>query len=202
MIRSSYRHHQPCRHSQPQRHAVVYQASRSPRGFTLVELIVGIVTLGLTFVILSVIIFPQAQRSAEPVLQARAASLGQAILDEIMSKGFDHNSDFSGGALRCGETGAPACTDPILLGPEGEVRDQFNDVDDYHQLEVNFPTLEDALGTDLAERYPNFQFAVTVCYATAEGECEANITAFKRVTVTITTPLGQDFQFSAIRGNY
>lgn len=178
------------------------QSSSPQRGFTLVELIVGIVTLGLTFVILSVIIFPQAQRSAEPVLQSRAAALGQALLEEIMSKGFDHNSDFSGGALRCGETGAQPCTDPLLLGPEGEARDRFNDVDDYHQLELNFPELADALGTDLASRYSNFEFAVAVCYSNQTGECTNTITAFKRVTVTITTPLGQDFQFSAIRGNY
>ena len=84
-------------------------------------------------------------------MQSRAAALGQALLEEIMSKGFDHNSDFSGGALRCGETGAQPCTDPLLLGPEGEARDRFNDVDDYHQLELNFPELADALGTDFSQ---------------------------------------------------
>ena len=66
-----------------------YRGQQNQCGFTLVEIIVGLVTLGLSFVILTIIIFPQAQRSAEPVLQIRAAALGQALLDEIMSKGFD-----------------------------------------------------------------------------------------------------------------
>lgn len=172
------------------------------QGFTLIEIIVGIVTLGISLVLLSVIIFPQAQRSAEPILQARAATLGQALLDEIMGKSFDENSNRSGGQLRCDEVGADACTLPDNLGPDGETRDNFNDVDDYHQLEVNFPQLEDALGETLAARYSGFEFAVDVCYSNSLGECETAVTSYKRVEVTITTPVGQDFQFSAIRGNY
>lgn len=171
-------------------------------GFTLIEIITGLVTLSLSFVILTVIIFPQAQRSAEPVLQVRAAALGKALLDEIMSKAFDEQSQLSGGELRCGETGAPSCTDPALLGPDGEVRDQFNDVDDYHQLELNFPDLENALGADISQRYLNFTFAVDVCYSEQTGECTNVITDFKRIQVTITTPQGLDMTFAAIRGNY
>lgn len=172
------------------------------QGFTLIEIIVGIVTLGISLVLLTVIIFPQAQRSAEPILQARAAALGQALLDEIMSKPFDENSDRSGGQIRCGEIDADECTLPANLSPDSETRDRFNDVDDYHQLEVNFPQLENALGDTLAARYSGFEFAVDVCYSNSKGECQTEITLFKRVEVTITTPVGQDFQFSAIRGNY
>jgi len=178
-------------------------APRSAQGgFTLVEIVVGIVTLGIALVTLSVLVFPQAQRSAEPILQARAAALGQALLDEIISKGFDQNSDFTGGMLRCDETGADPCTLPAALGPDGETRDRFNDVDDYHLLEVSFPTLEDALGNDLAARYTNFDFAVAVCYSNSLGDCDTVVTPFKRIEITVTTPLGQSFVFSAVRGNY
>lgn len=180
------------------------QHQRSQGGFTLVEIIVGLVTLGISFVILSVIIFPQAQRSAEPVLQMRAAALGQALLDEIISKPFDENSDRVSGQFRCGEEGAPECTLPSLLGPEpGETRERFNDVDDYHHLHINFPVLQDALGTDLAGRYPNFGFRITVCYSNEAGVCTdpPQITLFKRVEVIVITPLGQEFIFSSIRGN-
>ncbi len=181
-------------------------AARAQQGFTLIEIIVGIVTLGISIVLLSVIIFPQAQRSAEPILQSRAATLGQAILDEIMSKSFDENSDRSGGAERCGETGATSCTLEVDFGPDGagETRDRFNDVDDYDGLNDTTSPLEDALGDEIAARYSGFGYAISVCYSDSSGEClnTGAISLFKRVEVTVTTSLGQDFQFSAIRGNY
>lgn len=178
-----------------------YRGQQNQCGFTLVEIIVGLVTLGLSFVILTIIIFPQAQRSAEPVLQIRAAALGQALLDEIMSKGFDQQSDFTGGQLRCGEVGAPLCTAPEDLGSESESREAFNDVDDYHQLHLS-DSLAGALGEDLAERFPNFNYTIDVCYSDIFGNCSNTITRFKRISVIVTTPQGQDFTFSAIRGNY
>ncbi|MCH8501232.1 MAG: type II secretion system GspH family protein [Aliidiomarina sp.] len=177
------------------------RCQQSQSGFTLIEIIVGIVTLGLSFIILTVIIFPQAQRSAEPVLQIRAAALGQALLDEIMSKGFDQQSSFTGGQLRCGEIDAPQCTAPEDLGPESESREAFNDVDDYHELHLS-ESLAGALGEDLADRFPNFNYAINVCYSDSFGNCDTTITRFKRVEVTVTTPQGQDFKFTAIRGNY
>lgn len=123
------------------------QFRSSQQGFTLVELIIGLVVLGLAVVMLAMLFFPQAQRSAEPILQTRAAGLGQALMLEIMSKSFDQHSDRTGGLLRCGETVAPACTEPTALGPDnGETRALFNDVDDYHGLNSSDAPLSDALG--------------------------------------------------------
>src|SRR5690606_33770344 len=98
----------------------------------------------------------QAQRSAEPILQTRAAGLGQALMLEIMSKSFDQHSDRTGGLLRCGETDAPTCTEPTALGPDSdsdsvkETRALFNDVDDYHGLNSTDDPLYDALGQDIS----------------------------------------------------
>ena len=123
------------------------QFRSSQQGFTLVELIIGLVVLGLAVVMLAMLFFPQAQRSAEPILQTRAAGLGQALMLEIMSKSFDQHSDRTGGLLRCGETDAPACTEPTALGPDsGGTRALFNDVDDYHGLNSIDAPLSDALG--------------------------------------------------------
>lgn len=123
------------------------QFRSSQQGFTLVELIIGLVVLGLAVVMLAMLFFPQAQRSAEPILQTRAAGLGQALMLEIMSKSFDQHSDRTGGLLRCGETDAPTCTEPTALGPDsGETRALFNDVDDYHGLNSIDDPLSDALG--------------------------------------------------------
>lgn len=172
------------------------------RGFTLIEIIIGIVVLAISIVLLTVLVFPQAQRSAEPLLQQRAAALGEAFLHEINAKSFDENSDRSGGFERCGETSAPACTLPANLGSDGETREDFDDVDDYHELHISAPTLADALGADIAARYPGFTFAIAVCYSDVDGICQGSVTLYKKIEVTVTTSFGQNFTFTSLRGNY
>lgn len=180
------------------------------RGFTLIEIIVGLVAISASFIILTLIIFPQAQRSAEPVLQTRAAALGKALLDEVSGRAFDENSDRVGGLIRCGEAGTN-CTAPADLGPEGtETRPNFNDVDDYHGLvscespgvPAGCSNLEDALGNEIAEIYRNFRYSIEVCYSDSTGACQAAVTPYKLIQVSVTTPLGQEFVFSSIRGNF
>lgn len=171
-------------------------------GFSLIELIIGIVTLAIALTLVFTLLYPQAFRSAEPVLQLRAATLGQALMDEVIAKSFDEQSSRSGGLQRCDGVGGPSCTNASNFGPEGETRTTFDDVDDYHLLQVTFPQIANAEGDNLSVRYPNFGFAVDVCYSDAVGSCTASRTAFKRVLITVTTPLGQDFDFSIIKGNY
>ena len=179
----------------------MYDMSFRQKGFTLVEIIVGMVVLSIAMVLLTVIIFPQAQRSVEPVLQTRAASLGQALLEEIVSKAFDENSHRFGGQQRCSEVGAPPCS--TNLGFEhGETRATYNDVDDYHGLN----SIADAVGSDLSEYYSGFNVLVDVCYSSRSGSCFESPSPeqmrYKRVEVTVTTPTNQEFTFATIRGNY
>ncbi|CAB0150561.1 hypothetical protein PSI9734_01000 [Pseudidiomarina piscicola] len=169
-------------------------------GFTLIELIIGVVVLAFAFSLIATLIYPQAIRSAEPVLQIRASNLAQAFIAEIQSKAFDENSSQSGGSQRCGESGAPPCS--TSFGPEGETRDQFDDVDDFHQLEVSQPNLADVLGANLADDYRGFEYAIDVCYSDLQGTCDAAVTPFKRVQVRIATSQSQDFVFSIVKGNY
>lgn len=175
-------------------------AKRQSSGFTLIELIIGVVVLAFALTLITTLIFPQALRSAEPVLQIRAANFAQALTEEIQGKSFDENSDRSGGSLRCGETGAPACSS--TLGPEGETRDRFDDIDDYHQLELSQPNLRDVLGSDLSDDYRGFSYAIDVCYSNVAGTCASAITRFKRVQVQLTTTQEQNFTFAFVMGNY
>lgn len=179
-----------------------YRSTQNQQGFTLIEIIIGIVVLSISIVLLTTLIFPQAQRSAEPLLQLRAAALGQAFIDEIAGKSFDENSDRQGGTLRCNEGGADLCTAPANLGPDGEAREDFDDVDDYHELEINYPSLEDALGDDIAARYEGFSFAIEVCYSDSNGTCQGTVSLYKRIQVDVTTSFGQTFTFATVRGNY
>ncbi|MEJ2763891.1 prepilin-type N-terminal cleavage/methylation domain-containing protein [Photobacterium sp. MCCC 1A19761] len=83
------------------------------RGFTLIEGVIAIVILGIAMITLTSFLFPQAERSAIPFYQARAAAIGQAFLNEILSRKFDEQSDPNNDSvLRCGEAGAVACSVP------------------------------------------------------------------------------------------
>ncbi|PHR64298.1 MAG: pili assembly chaperone [Idiomarina sp.] len=172
-------------------------------GFTLIEIVIAIVVLAVSLLVLTTLIFPQARNSTEQVFQARAIELGNSLINEIMARGFDENSDISGGIVRCGEFTQPDCTAPTNLGPEaGETRPDFDDVDDYHLLHLTEPNIESALGVDITDEYIGFSYVIEVCYATLQGECVGSIQDVKRITVTIESPNNDTVTMSSLRGNF
>lgn len=175
------------------------------QGFTLIEIIVGIVVLSIAFSIFTSLIYPLANQSAKQVHQIKAAELGQSMINEIIAKAFDENSDKSGGVYRCGESGETACSS--TMGPEGseaeesEKREQFDDVDDYNNLLI----IKNSLGDSLNDIYVGYQINVKVIndsdYDGDHDDADNNFTA-KLMTVTVTTPQGVDFVFAVYRVNF
>lgn len=183
---------------------------RKRSGFTLIELVVGIVTLGIALTVLTTLVFPQARQSTVPFQQMKAAQLGQSLLDEIMNKAFDEQS-IRPGALRCDENdGEPdfvACTSQMMLGPEESSRADYNDVDDFHELELSLSQIEDTLGRSLEPFFQGFSASVRVFYdadlsGTENTSTPQNTALFKRIEVTIQLPDNSTAVFSAYRGNY
>ena len=100
-------------------------------GFTLIEIIVGITVLSIGLSIITTSLLPTSVNSAAMVQQIRSAELAQAVLNEILSKSYDENSDRQNGIIRCNEVNAAAPTCTIVIGNEGEGRADFDDVDGY-----------------------------------------------------------------------
>ncbi|WP_168427368.1 type II secretion system protein [Candidatus Colwellia aromaticivorans] len=176
------------------------------KGFTLIETIVGIVVLAISFSVLTSLIFPIAQQSAEQLHQVKAAELAQSMLNEIQNKAFDQHSDMAGGRLRCGETGAPACS--TVMGAEtGESRATFNDVDDYNGLDYSAGEIKNSQGLPL-DLYIGYAMLIRVCndadYSgpSCDGASDANISTAKLIVVTITTPTDFSMSFSTYRANF
>ena len=177
------------------------------KGFTLIELIIGIVMFAIALSIITALIAPQAKKSAEPIIALRASEFGQSLMNEIQSKSFDEHSDRSAPFRRCGETtlGAEPCTAEGDLGVDNlgaglETRTSYNDVDDYIALS-NQP-ITNSLGEVLSE-YSDFNLVVTVEYDSDFNELTINDgTTFKRITIEVTSPLGEVYGFSAYKGNY
>jgi len=170
-------------------------------GFTLIELVIGIVVLSLSFTILFNTILPATEQGAKQIHQIRAAELGQTTMSEIMGKAYDENSDMQGGLLRCGE-GTLLCS--TTLGPDGDEvghRDLYDDVDDYNGLLDS--NIRNSLNDLMNELYSGFTVAVMVCNdSNYGGTCDGVVGVAKLITVTVTTADGVEVVFSSYKANF
>ena len=180
---------------------LTHKTHADSRGFTLIEIIVGIVVLSISLSIISTLIVPAEQKSADQILQVKAAELGQSFLSDISSRAFDQNSDMAGGRVRCGELslGAKPCTLTGDFGPDaGETsRGLFNDVDDFDGYSQNINANDESLHTG----YSNFIIDVQVIYDGLSLGLVSNNDA-KRITVSVTTSLGTKIQFATHKANF
>ena len=169
------------------------------KGYSLIELVVTIVLTSIIVVVFLTLFSSVQRNSTEPVFQVKAAELGQAYLEEISLKKYDHASP-AGNGLRCNDTG-PACSgtlgvDNITPGV-AETRANFNDVDDYNNLVESPPA--DALG-NVRSGFNNFSVSIAVSYA--GGDLGLAAQDMKRIEVTVTAPDSTQYVFSQYRGNF
>ena len=186
-------------------------------GFTLIELILGMVVLAIVMTIITGLLAPQARQSADPVVQIRATELGQALMNEILAKSFDEESDRSPPWNRCGENGVTctetadfgadcldnAITAPDCTGSSLQTRVNYNDVDDYHDLTLNDSDFKNSLEEDVSDYYKGFTAEITVLYDDDfDGTFSDTNKIAKLITVTITASNNEVYGFSAYKGNY
>lgn len=173
-------------------------------GFTLIEVIFGIVLMAIVLTIVTGLLAPQAKQSADPVIQVKANELGQAMMNEILGRSFDENSRRSPPYTLCGTPSNP-CTPSANLGREsGETRASYNDVDDFIG---NYATadLQNSLGNSVAALYPGFSLSVSVIYdddANGIADTSGDFNTLKLITITVTAPSGDVYGFAAYKGNY
>ncbi|GLS82350.1 prepilin-type N-terminal cleavage/methylation domain-containing protein [Paraferrimonas haliotis] len=166
---------------------------RSQAGFTLLELVIGILVSAIAITLLTSTLYPQADKAGETLQRMRSAELAHSILNEIWGKRFDENSGVNGGVPACGSAdGVPCADDPT--GPSSKNRNDFDNVSDYHGLTINSLMLNSS--QRYVDRYPNFLMSVSVGYR------DSSTKAQKLITVTVTTPDGEDIVYQAIRSNY
>ncbi|UAA39097.1 type II secretion system protein [Paraneptunicella aestuarii] len=187
------------------------------RGFTLIEMVIGIVAFSAVLTIILSVVTPQAVRSVDPIFNVRAAELAQSTLNEISSKFFDENSNRTGGVIRCHEDfdgdGAydnnalkeTECTAPASLGPDlGENdREAYDDVDDYDGLNVIVNSFGDSIEQNGQDLYAGFGILVSVFYdQNMDGIDDGAIGSLKLIRIVVTTPVGDSYTYSVYRSNY
>jgi len=181
-------------------------------GFTLIELVIGIFVLSVALMVMTGALFPQAERSTNPWFQVRSAELAQSMMNEIIARRFDENSAQIS-ALRCGESGASACTSINACGyidvnsiqnpwiEEGSSnRELFDDVDDFDCFSTTGSEISNIDNQSLNDVYAKFTIKVTVSYAGTD--LGLSNTDAKLITVTVTPPLGDDVVYASYKANY
>jgi MSHA pilin protein MshD len=192
--------------------------SGSQKGFTLVELVIGMVVFAVAMVSLTNVFLPQVRKGIDPIWQVRAVTLAQSLTSEIRAKAFDENSGAGGSGGACGDS--LPCTASAALGPDaGESRDLFDDIDDYHGLSLQGSDIASALSNTTTfagvDVYQGFSAQISVVYdnnADGINDDDANqdmildsgtlIGSRKLVSIVILTPAGESMAFSMFRDNY
>jgi MSHA pilin protein MshD len=169
-----------------------HRLSQSTRGFTLIELVIGMMVIGIAIVMLTSMLFPQADRAASTLQRVRSAELAHSVMNEIWGKRYDQNTNPNGGVPACNAPTGIACT--AALGLDGESRDTFNDVDDYNGLDEDDNMLDSS--QTYVQAYPRYQLQVTVSYLDSATKAQ------KLITVDVTTPANEVITYQAVRSNY
>ncbi len=171
------------------------------KGFTLIELVVGMIVLGIALVLLTSMLFPQADRAAETLHRVRSAELAHSLLNEIWGKRYDQNTNPNGGIPACGaaeriDLNLPVgaeCTDAANFGANGLSRNAYRDVDDYHGLNENSLMLNS--NKSYADEYIGYQLTVAVTYPNSDKNS-------KLIAINVTTPSGEVITYHALRSNF
>ncbi len=148
------------------------------RGFSLIEMIVFIVIVGVALAGTLSVFNLTVMRSADPLLAKQAAEVGEAFIDEILSRDF--------GPTSC------SCA----------VRSQFLIVGDYNGYNTTGIQTRSGAAVIGLEKY---NVRVTVVQAAAALGTAGNqvpAPSLKTITVTVTDPAGRDYPFTAFKSNY
>lgn len=162
------------------------------QGFTLVEVLIAIVVIGIALSALMTGLSSAVNQGAAPVIESRALALGQAYADEIMSMAFDDQTPAGGGAVAVAEA-------PCVASNESQARDQFDDVDDYHLLRDQPPVLLNSASQ--ANSYSQYAVAIRVTCAGDDLGMSGNH-LIKRIEIVISLPNGEARTLTFFKGNF
>ena len=200
-------------------------------GVTLIEMVIFISIVSVALAGTLVAFINTGKHSADPLIKIRTIELGQSFLEEILLKKYDESSPVSGGCVdytsgRCssgtaGQTVLQADTVPDTGSPE--TRTDFDDVDDYHNLEYcgdnttagdssctgSCSSLLNESGIDISDKYIGYSVCVQVSFAGNELNSVSPGTGLtvstndaKRIDVIITDPLNSSMTFTTYKLNF
>lgn len=175
-----------------------------PRGFTLVELVLLIVVLGISLAGVLASFDYAARNSADPVVKKQALAIAESLLEEIQQMPFTY-CDPDDPAVSTAASPA-ACATPEAGGPEpGETRysagtpfDNVNDYDGYDTAAEVPPGIKDVTGTPIAG-LGLYNARVTVADAVLAGTPAGEALL---ISVEVTAPYNVTVRLQGYRTRY
>ena len=154
-------------------------ALRRQSAFTLIEIIVTIIVIGISATALLSVFTNMIRGSADPLIQQQATSIAEAYMEEIMLRAFEDPQVVESGAAEVGET-----------------RPNYDDVQDYNSL-----------GTSEVRDQNNNPVAALSAYGVTVVVIDDTLNtvpmgAAMRVDVTVTHPAIADILLSGYRTRY
>ncbi|QFI39741.1 prepilin-type N-terminal cleavage/methylation domain-containing protein [Moritella marina ATCC 15381] len=171
------------------------------RGFTLIEIVVGIVVLAVALTIVTGVFLPQASKMTSPMYQIKATALGKSIMNQVLIRYYDDVNISSGSFSPCTNT---TCT--VSFGVESEDPDEpdtFNDVDDY---QVYCSTDPQTTLNRFTDEYPGY--GINICVTNAANKFvpltpeNTNNNVAKRIELTVFMPNNETITLTSFKGNY
>ena len=108
------------------------------RGFTLIEIIIGIVVLSIALTGGLSLLISQVDAYRDPLIKEKSVQIAKRVVHEIQIRAYDEKSDIGGGIFRCSETvggiSLGDCSAEAKYGTDdpGELMlDTLDDVDDF-----------------------------------------------------------------------
>lgn len=149
---------------------------RRQSAFTLIEIIVTIIVIGVAGTALLSVFTNMIRGSADPVIQQQATTIAEAYLEEIMLRAYDDPQVAESGAAEAGET-----------------RPTYDDVQDYNSLGTT--QVRDQNDNPIAA-LSDYQVTVAVNAAVF------NTVNAMQIDVTVTHPATGSILLSAFRTDY
>lgn len=149
---------------------------RRQAAFTLIEIIVTIIVIGVAGTALLSVFTNMIRGSADPVIQQQATTIAEAYLEEIMLRAYDDPQVAESGGAEAGET-----------------RPTYDDVQDYNSLGTT--QVRDQNDNPIAA-LSDYQVTVAVNAAVF------NTVNAMQIDVTVTHPATGSILLSAFRTDY
>lgn len=146
------------------------------KGFTLIEVVMIIVILGIIMPGIMLYFITGVKDSAIPQRRTTAIFLAEALMEEIKSKRWDEVTTIN----------ATCSNATAVLGSDAEGRSTYDDIDDFNGLSNTPP--QNSQGANMTD-YQGFTQQATVIYVDAADlnvAAAAPPTCYKRILVRIT----------------
>ena len=193
------------------------------RGFTLIEIIIGIVVLSIALTGGLSLLISQVDAYRDPLIKEKSVQIAKRVVHEIQIRAYDEKSDIGGGIFRCSETvggiSLGDCSEEAEYGTDpGELMlDTLDDVDDFDtaklcpKLSGSYSCSEnylpvvyffsDAADEATQKKYNDYYAGFLVKIEVVPAKISGDADSAKKITVTVRQSDGLEIEYSLIKAN-